>query len=190
MSLSHPTCPSCGGDLTLTHQGSLDTWVCPAGHGLAMTLSESYERLQEDEINSLWQRAKAATPTGASRRSPTTGAPMVSVEVPFDDDEAVAGAPDDGPDRGSVWLDVDLADEVIWFDASELDALPVDLADPAPTADELASVDRIRGAFGQSIVDAAEARADADVTERIYRRIARHPGLTHVLTEVGSLGRR
>ena len=190
MSLSHPSCPSCGGDLTLTHSGSLDTWVCPAGHGLAMTLTESDGRLQEDEISSLWQRARAAVPTGAGRPSPTTGTPMVSIEVPYDDDEAVDGAPGDGPDRGSVWLDVDVSDQVIWFDASELESLPEDLADPEPSPESIAALAKIRETFGTALVDAAATRDDADVAERIYRRIATHPGLTHALTEVGSLGRR
>ena len=40
--------------------GALDRWSCTAGHGLAMTLSESYEQLQEDEIGRLWQLARDA----------------------------------------------------------------------------------------------------------------------------------
>ena len=43
-----PRCPACGVDLGLGSSGQLDRWSCPSGHGLAMTLSESYERLQED----------------------------------------------------------------------------------------------------------------------------------------------
>jgi hypothetical protein len=190
MSLMHPTCPSCRGELALTHQGALDSWVCPAGHGLALTLSETYERAQSDELDRLWQLARSAGPSSAGRTSPTTGRPMVSIEVPYDGDEAREGEAGDGPDTGSVWLDVDVSDQVIWFDAAELDALPADLPDPQPTAEELAAVDRIRTAFGQSVLDADHARHHGDVTERIYRRIAGNPNLTGLLTEVGSLGRR
>jgi hypothetical protein len=174
----------------LTHQGALDSWVCPAGHGLALTLSETYEWAQEDELGRLWQLATSATPGPSARRSPTTGRPMVCVQVPYDGDEAEEGASGDQPDAGSVWLDVDVEDQVIWFDAAELDALPRDLPDPAPTGEELAAVAKIRSAFGQSLLDADEARSHADLTERIYRRIAADRGLTRVLTEVGSLGRR
>ena len=186
----HPTCPSCGAELALTHEGALDSWVCPSGHGLALTLSETYERAQEDELDRLWQLAKDATPGTAGRLSPTTGRPMVSIEVPYDPDEAREGESGDGPDTGSVWLDVDVDDQVIWFDAGELESLPADVPDAEQTDEELTAIAGIRAAFGQSVVDADRARTHGDVTERIYRRIATNPGLTNVLTEVGSLGRR
>ncbi len=189
MSLMHPTCPSCGAELVLTHEGALDSWVCPSGHGLALTLSETYERAQEDELDRLWQLARAATPGSTGRLSPTTGRPMVSVEVPYDADESLEGAPGDGPDTGSVWLDVDVDDQVIWFDAAELDAFPADLPDAEPTDEELTAVAGIRAAFGQSLVDADHARHHGDVTERIYQQVAKNQKLTVMLTEVGTLGR-
>jgi hypothetical protein len=115
---------------------------------------------------------------------------MVSIEVPYDADESLEGEPGDGPDVGSVWLDVDVDDQVIWFDAAELDAFPSDLPDAEQTEEELTAIAGIRAAFGQSIVDADHARHHGDVTERIYQRVATNPNLTHMLTEVGSLGRR
>ena len=54
MSLDQPTCPTCAGALVLTTSGELDTWNCGAGHGLGMTLSEGYGRVQEDELHELW----------------------------------------------------------------------------------------------------------------------------------------
>jgi uncharacterized Zn finger protein (UPF0148 family) len=190
MTLASPTCPSCGTALVLTHQGDFDSWVCPTGHGLAITVTEAYERLEEDEISQLWKKARAATPTGSARKSPTTGQPMVSVEVTWDADEVPEGESGDGPDEGSVWLDIDVEDQVIWFDSAELDNFPQDRPDPEPSQAELDGVEKIRQAFGQSIVDDEHARESRCLTERIYQRIGRHPGLTHTLTEVGSLGRQ
>lgn len=48
-----PKCPQCGAELKLGASGRLDAWACPAGHGVGFTLSEAYERVQEDEISSL-----------------------------------------------------------------------------------------------------------------------------------------
>ena len=115
---------------------------------------------------------------------------MVSVKVAWDADEIVEGEPGDEPDLGSVWLDVDVWDQVIWFDASELERFPEDLPDAQPTEAELASVEKIRAAFGASLEADLDARDDREVAERIYRRMSRHSGLVKVLTEVGSLGRR
>jgi Zn-finger nucleic acid-binding protein len=190
MSLSVPVCPSCGEALTLTHQGQLDTWVCPAGHGLGATLSEAYDVVQEDELAVLWQLARQATPSNSARRCPICEQPMVSVEVPYDTDEAEEGASGDLDPIGSVWVDVCEDDQLIWFDAGELQAFPTDLADPEPSAAELEGAEKIRAAFGQSIVESSRARESGQLTERIYQRIARHKGLTRALTEVGSLGRR
>jgi hypothetical protein len=190
MSLSVPVCPSCGEALTLTHQGQLDTWVCPAGHGLGATLSEAYEVAQEDELAQLWQLARAATPSNSARRCPICERAMVSVEVPYDPDEAEDGQPGDLEPIGSVWVDVCLDDQLIWFDDGELQAFPTDLPDPEPTEAELEGAAKIRASFGQSIVDSSHARESGQLTERIYQRISRHKGLTRALTEVGSLGRR
>lgn len=190
MSVSRPTCPACDADLVLTHTGTFDSWACPAGHGIAMTLTEGYERLQEDELTGLWALARRAAAVPAARRSPISGRPMVAVEVPWDGDEVPDGATGDGPDLGSVWLDVDLDEQVVWLDSGELEVFPADLADPEPSPEELAKVEEIRAAFGQRVVEAEHSRQAQDLSERVYRRVVAHRGLSRVLTEVGSLGRR
>jgi Zn-finger nucleic acid-binding protein len=190
MSMSTPICPSCGTALVLTHEGDFNSWACPAGHGCAATQTEAYERLQEDELHRLWQLARQASAGTDARRCPICESGMVSVEVPYDVDEAEESTAGDGPDSGSVWLDVCLECELLWFDAGELNSFPADQPNPEPTQAELDAVAKIRDAFGQSIVEADHARENAQLTEHIYRRVARHPGLNHLLTEVGSLGRR
>ena len=61
-------------ELQLGSSGTLDHWSCPAGDGLAMTLSESYERLQEDGNAEMWQKGGAAGP--GPLPSPFTGVAM------------------------------------------------------------------------------------------------------------------
>ena len=73
-------------------------------------------------------------------------------------------------------MDVCRDDQLIWFDAGELDEFPLDLADAAPSDAELAALDRIRTEFGQQLVEAAEAAEAGRITERRYRRIAARPG--------------
>jgi hypothetical protein len=193
MSFSVPVCPSCDDALVLTHDGQFDSWVCPAGHGLGATLSEAYEVAQEEELALLWQLTRAAVanpgPTGAGRRCPICVGAMVSVEVPYDTDEVGDGEPGDLDPIGSAWVDVCEPCQLIWFDAGELQAFPVDLPDAPPSDEEIEGAERIRIAFGQSVVEAHHAREAGQLTERIYQRIATHKGLTHVLSEIGSLGR-
>lgn len=190
MSFSAPACPICETALDKTADGNFDSWVCPHGHGLAATLSEGYELMQEDELYELWQLARGAAPGSSAQACPICAKAMVLVDVPYDDDEAREGDEGDGPDLGSVELDVCLDDQLLWFDLGELAQFPADLPDPEPTPEELEAVAEIRASFGQGVVDAHEARTSDDLTEKIYRRIARRKGLTKVLTEVGSLGRR
>ena len=189
MSSARPVCPSCSDPLVLTHKGDFDSWVCPNGHGLAATLDETYDNLQEDEIGRLWLLARAAVASNDSRRCPICERAMVSVDVPYDLDEAAEGAEGDTADVGDVWVDVCVEDQLIWFDSGELQVFPVDLPDAEPTAEELESVERIRAAFGQQYAEGVKERESHELTERIYRRVARHAGLTTLLTEVCSLGR-
>ena len=181
--VSVPHCPTCGTELQLGSSGSLDHWSCTSGHGLAMTLSESYERLQEDEIALLWQRARAGT--AGPLPSPFDGRPMVRVEMAFDDDEVPEGEPGDGADTGTVVVDVDVENQFIWFDADELDELPTDLEDAPPTPEQLAAEAEITARFGAGIEAAAEEREGHELSERLYRRVARHPGSLHALDSVG-----
>ncbi len=178
-----PRCPICSAELVLGSSGQLDSWACPQGHGLAMTLSESYEQLQEDEIALLWQRAKMAQPGPLT--SPFGGAPMVRITVDFDDDEVSEGAAGDGPNTGAVVVDVDVPNQFIWFDAGELDELPVDLPDPEPSAAQLAAEAKIVAQFGADLDAAAEERQSREPLEKLYRRVARHPGALNALDSVG-----
>jgi Zn-finger nucleic acid-binding protein len=178
-----PRCPVCGVELQLGSSGSLDRWSCTAGHGLAMTLSETYEALQEDEIGRLWALAREAAP--GPLPSPFDGTPMKRFVLPYDDDEVPEGEPGDGPDVGSVEIDVDVANQFVWFDAGELEELPVDLPDPEPSAAELEKVAEIAAQFGAGVEEAARRRDAGDVTERFYRRVARNPGALSTLDRVG-----
>jgi Zn-finger nucleic acid-binding protein len=175
--------------LVLTAEGELNTWVCPAGHGLALTLSEAHVRLQEDEIAQLWQAARSARPAAAARPCPMCAQPMAAIEVTVDADEVGEQDTGDGPDLGSEWIDACESCQVLWFDAGELDGMPVDRADAEPSDRELAQLAEIRSRFGQQVVSAARDAQAAQLTERVYRRIARHPRVLDALEEVGSLGR-
>jgi Zn-finger nucleic acid-binding protein len=178
-----PHCPVCGVELQLGSSGSLDRWSCTAGHGLAMTLSESYERLQEDEIGRLWALARDAAP--GPLPSPFDGVPMRRFSLPFDADEVPEGGDGDGPDLGAVEIDVDVANQFVWFDVGELDVLPADLPDPEPSAAELAKVAEIAAQFGAGIEAAADERDADDLSERFYRRVARNPAALATLDRVG-----
>ena len=85
-----PICGLCGSPLTRTHTGDLDAWVCPTGHGLAMTLSEAYVVAQEDELAVLWERGKSAA--AGIRRCPMCETAMTVVSLGVDDDEQPEGA--------------------------------------------------------------------------------------------------
>ena len=148
MSLNVP-CPICRADLVLTAEGEFNSWICPAGHGRAATLSELYERAQEDEIRQLWAIAREACKVGipGGRACPMCGGPTVAIDVPTDADEAPEGAPGDGPSTGTVTVDVCPVDELIWFDQGEVEAFPADLPDAEPTAEEDAALATIREEF-------------------------------------------
>ena len=184
-----PRCPDCaadlvlGGDPSVNGPGWFDHWSCPAGHGLAMTLSESYERLQSDEIGQIWSRARAAAP--GSRPSPFTGTPMAQVTIGADADEAPEGDAGDGATTATVVVDVDVDNQFIWLDAGELDEFPEDLPDAPVPAEVLATEHEIVARFGQAYEDAVEDRESRELTERLYRRVARHPGALRALDSIG-----
>jgi hypothetical protein len=148
-----------------------------------MTLSESYERLQEDEIGLLWSLARDAAPGPLG--SPFDGTPMRRFALPYDADEVPEGADGDGADLGTVQIDVDVANQFVWFDAGELDVLPEDRPDPEPSAAELAKVAEIATQFGAGIESAAHEREADDLSERLYRRLARNPAALSTLDRVG-----
>lgn len=179
-----PVCPVCSTPLLLGSSGEVDSWSCPHGHGLAMTLSESHGRLQNDERAELWRLARTAG--GGGRPSPfPPHAPMAHITLPYDEDEVAGGESGDAPDRGTVDLDVDVDQQFIWFDAGELDELPTDLADAPPSAEELARLDQVRAQFASDLDAALDARDDRELTERLYRHIATRPGLHRTLDRLG-----
>lgn len=184
LTVTAPECPVCRSPLGLGSQGALDSWTCPQGHGLAMTLSEAHGRLQDDEIAELWQLARAAR--GGGRPSPfAPHAPMARIVVPFDADDAEAGSPGDGPEDGVVELDVDVEQQFIWFDAGESDALPHDLADAPPSAEELSRLAQVRAQFGSDLEAALDRRDDGELTERLYALVAARPRLHRTLDRMG-----
>ena len=166
------TCPDCSAPLALTANGSFDAWVCPAGHGLAATLSEAYERAQEDDLQLLWQLARS-TATDGGRPCPMCARPMASVSAPVDADEAVEGAAGDAPAHAEVPVDVCTADQVIWFGVGELEAMPADLPDPEPTPEQEAALADIRASFGKDYAAALEEREG--FTDRVADRIRWSP---------------
>lgn len=167
------TCPDCSASLALTNHGTFDAWVCPAGHGLAATLSEAYERAQEDDLVTLWQAARAAMPASSHRSCPMCQQGMVAVDAAVDADEARDGEPGDGPTTHEVPVDVCVSDQVIWFDVAELDAMPADLPEPEPTPEHEAALQQIRAAWGESL-EAADA-GRTDLADRVLARVRRSP---------------
>ena len=164
-----PFCPVCGSALALSKDGEFNPWVCPNGHGLAATTSEAYEKAQEDELDLLWALAKKAAP--GTRACPMCEQPMVVVDLAWDGDEVSEGRPGDGPDEGHESLDVCVRDEVVWFDAGELDALPADLADAEPTAEQMAQIKQAADALADEIVAGERAEEDHTITGWITNRV-------------------
>lgn len=183
MDVTVPTCPDCGVDLAHGSEGALDHWSCPNGDGVALTLSEGHERLQPDELGALWQTARRSPP--GDRPSPFDGRPMVQVTLDYDEDEVPEGEPGDGPTTGTVVLDVDVEQQFIWFDAGELEQLPHDLPDAPVDPEVLAREREIRERFGAGIESALAERHEDELGERIYRRLARNPGLVRSLDQLG-----
>jgi Zn-finger nucleic acid-binding protein len=125
-----PACPTCGAELRLKRDGVLDAWLCPAGHGKGFTLTEAYERIDDDEVQAIWQQARESAP--GTRACPLCGETMVAMTV----------APTVGGDA-TLPLDVCLRDELLWFDAGELDAVPVRSGDDDDNVADLADDARI-----------------------------------------------
>ena len=168
------SCPTCNAQLQLTNHDSFDSWVCPAGHGLAATLSELYERAQDDEIHQLWALARVATPGADARHCPMCERPMASVTVPTDPTHAAVPAGESPTPGGSgeVPVDVCVSDEVVWFDAGELEALPPAQADAPPTAAQDAALADITRQFGEQI-EAAEAAEGSGLVAHLASRLER-----------------
>ena len=166
--LPAPKCPQCGAELRLGAAGKLDAWSCPAGHGVGFTVSEAYERLEDDEIHAIWRASEHGTP--GSRACPMCSRPMVTVTVPVG-----------GPGSPQETLDVCREDELIWFDPGELDEFPQHVDHPL-SADEQRKIERIRATFDHDL-DEAQAHEERDgVMNRFANHVVTsHPGFVHLL---------
>jgi Zn-finger nucleic acid-binding protein len=166
--LPAPKCPQCDAELQLGASGKLHAWSCPAGHGIGLTVSAAYERLEDDEIHTIWQASEHGTPS--SHACPMCSQPMVTVTV------AVGG-------QGSPQetLDVCREDEFIWFDPGELDEFPQHTSTPL-SADEQRKVDQIRATFDHDLDAALEQEENDGVLDRFANHVvAHHPGFVHLL---------
>jgi Zn-finger nucleic acid-binding protein len=174
-----PSCPACDAPLEARKEGELDFWSCPVGHGVGFTMSEAYGRVQEDEIERLWQ-ASASAPLGTAPCA-WCGVPMARVTVGVHPDEAREGEPGDGPDTRELTVDVCREDQFFWFDPGELDQLPNDLPDPVPSAEEQREIDEILAEYDRALAEAAKA-GDGGPLDRLADPLARrHPGFTRAL---------
>jgi Zn-finger nucleic acid-binding protein len=171
-----PQCPQCRSELVLGACGRLDAWTCPQGHGIGLTLSEAYERAQEDELSQLWEGARSAEL--GTHLCAMCDRGMVSVTIGVDADEDLNG----DPAALHVTLDVCRDDQFIWFDPGELDELPEDVPDPQPSAAEVAQLARIRKTYDRALDAAWE---DDSPLGRFADRVSkRHPGFVKFLDRV------
>ena len=153
-----PVCPNCGSALHLEHDGALDAWACPQHHGLGFTLSEAYSRMDEAEIHTIWQQARAGD--AGTLACPICSARMVAVSVAPTSEAAT-----------TIALDVCLADEFIWFDAGELDEVPVDTNAPAPDPAEDAQLEEITEQFGDSLSAEWSERDSETMRDHLIHRL-------------------
>jgi Zn-finger nucleic acid-binding protein len=153
-----PVCPNCGSALHLERDGALDAWVCPNGHGLGFTVSEAYERIGEDEIHTIWQQARTASP--GTRACPMCATTMVAVAVPPNAHVSTV-----------LNLDVCLVDELFWFDAGELDIIPIESPDPGPSREEEAHLATIAKQFGDQLISEWAARENTTLTDHLIHRL-------------------
>jgi Zn-finger nucleic acid-binding protein len=167
--LSPPTCPQCGAELELGASGKLHAWSCRAGHGIGFTVTEAYERLEDDEIHTIWHASETAS--AGDHRCPFCAQTMVSVTV------AVGGA---GSPQET--LDVCREDEFIWFDPGELDEFPQHHDAAPPSAEELAKIEQIRRTFDHDLDEAITDEESQGVMNTFANHVVvAHPGFVRLL---------
>jgi Zn-finger nucleic acid-binding protein len=71
----------------------------------------------------------------------------------------------------ALTLDVCLADEFIWFDAGELDAIPVDTNEPVPDPAEDAHIAQISEQFGRELSAEWSERDTETLRDHLLHRI-------------------
>ena len=165
----------------------MDFWMCEQNHGVALTLSEAYETAQEDEMRLLWLLATGKRPDVGHPRPSTRGCPgcaakMVTVDLPYDDDEVDEGEEGDGENLGSIEVEVCTICQFVWFDAGELEELPADLPDPEPTPEQEAALERIIDDFGRQMAATFADRDAQDLAGRFARHLEDRPGMHRALS--------
>ena len=111
-------CPRCGAALEKSQYKDRIGFVCPEGHGIAMTLGAVRALCGSRElVNLLWHKSGAAE-AEAGAPCPICGKPMRKVTLD------VNGQP--------LELDICRRCQEVWFDPNELEALP-----PPPEPEEL-----------------------------------------------------
>ena len=175
MSNMNYLCPQCRSTLASVREDRLDTWQCKEGHGIGLTLSESYGHFQEDEIDAIWKEAKSGA--RSSLKSPLLGGPMVAITVSVDDDE-IRG--NQGPGSRLVTLDVAPDEQFLWFHVVDFNNMPADLPNPLPSAEELAHHELLARQSRESIAkDLASREGDLDnLGHRIGSRAAALLGMS------------
>jgi hypothetical protein len=177
-------CPQCRAPLEAVTEGSLDTWRCASGHGVGVTMTETYGRFQDDEIRAIWDAASKAGPTSSALRSPLTGKPMPAITVLVDDDEVEGN---EGPGAHLVTLDVAPDEQFLWFQVVDFHNMPMDLPNPAPSAEDLARLEAVRAHAEQTVADRiedSETVLDA-IGHRFGTRAAAMLGLSSFVKRLG-----
>lgn len=70
-----------------------------------------------------------------------------------------------------VHLDVCLLDELFWFDAGELDMVPIESPDPGPSREEEAQLATIAKQFGEQLTSEWAARENTTLTDHLIHRL-------------------
>src|SRR5262249_52932037 len=133
--------PTCNAALSLTAAGDFNSWVCPAGHGFGATVTEAYNKVSDAEVHEIWDLARSAQP-GASK-CPMCEVPMRAIDLPLPEGAAAK----------SEQLEVCRNDELIWFDAGEMDPLPAHVAAAPVSAEEQAKIDQAVQAVSSQYVE-------------------------------------
>jgi hypothetical protein len=174
-------CPRCRSTLAAVTNGNFDTWECREGHGIGLTLTEAYGRLQEDEIRAIWAAAKDAP--ASALKSPVLGHPMVAITVTVDDDELEGN---EGPGAHLVTLDVAPGEQFLWFHVVDLESMPTDLPNPQPSKEEVAKLEALRKQSSNAIERDLAARDADDVGYRIGSKAAAMFGLGGLMKRLGA----
>lgn len=177
-----PSCPSCSADLVHLGTGDFDSWMCRFGHGLAVSPVAERELHGAAALATIWERARLTEPASDARRSPRTGAPMVSVRVGRGTgSDNTAAAPGSDLLDGAVWLDVDVWSRLIWIDDRELTGVAPGSRRPTASKRPADDVGALRRALSGPPTEGTESTGGGDVAEQLYRRIAARRGLTDLL---------